>query len=395
MDTLRLGVIGTGSVVREIYQYLYHRSRYTRLIRIDAICDTSDVELERVGQDWGIPASRRFTDYEQMLAEVELDAVAVNTPDNRHRHPVIAALKAGLDVMVPKPTSDTVTDAHAMIEAVRSTGRFLGVDFHKREDPVTKEIRARLAAGAYGTLQTASFEMLDKLLVADPNHDPRFFSSPDFAEQNSPVSFLTSHMADTFIFITGLRPLEVRSVGYRQKLPSLSPISVSGYDLVDTTILFERGVLCRIATGWALPNTADCLTVQSGRLIFTDGMVDLWDNHYGYREITAGGIDNRNVLFRNFTADGTVGGFGMDSPGRIIEHIVRHRHGEIRPDELDTLLSPYSLGLYTTLVCECAHASLAAGVHDHPGVVVGSPIDARQLLASRIGSAADTYYRGA
>ena len=392
MDTLRIGVIGIGSVVREIYQYLYHQSRYSRLICVEAICDTNDAELGRVGEEWGIPASRRFTDYDRMLATCELDAVAVNTPDNRHRDPTIAAMRAGFDVLLPKPTADKVTDAHAMIEAARSTGRFLGVDFHKREDPVTKEARARIAAGVYGTLQTASFEMLDKLLVADPNHVPRFFASPDFAEQNSPVSFLTSHMADTFIFITGLRPIEVRSIGYRQKLPSLTPVPVSGYDLVDTTILFERGVLCRIVTGWSLPNAADCLTVQRGRLLFTDGMVDLWDNHYGYREVSAAGIDNRNVLFRNFTGDGTVGGYGMDSPGRIIEQIIRYRRGEIDRDELDALLSPFALGLYTTLVCECAGASLAAGSEDYSGVVVGTPIDARQFLASQLGPAAQGYY---
>ena len=52
-----------------------------------------------------------------MLAKVKLDAVQVNTPDHLHCAPTIAALNAGLDVVVPKPTADTVKDAHAMIEA--------------------------------------------------------------------------------------------------------------------------------------------------------------------------------------------------------------------------------------------------------------------------------------
>ncbi len=163
-----------------------------------------------------------------MIGAVPLDAVAVNTPDSTHREPVIAALEAGLDVVLPKPTADRIADAHAMIEAVRATGRFLGVDFHKREDPVVKEARARVSRGEYGTLQSSVWHMLDRLVVADPNRKPRFFASPDFAERNSPITFLTTHMADTFIHITGRRPLEVRSVGYRQKLPSLSPIAVGG-----------------------------------------------------------------------------------------------------------------------------------------------------------------------
>ena len=188
------------------------------------------------------------------------------------------------------------------------------MDFHKREDPVTKEARARYVEGTYGTLQSSVWYMIDRLLVADPNHQPRFFSSPDFAEKNSPVSFLTSHMADTFMYITHLKPLEVRSIGYRQKLPSLSPIAVNGYDLVDTTILFEHGVLTHIITGWALPNTANSLTVQSARLLFSDCMLELWQDRYGYHEVTDRGIDDRNILFRNFEESGLVTGFGMDCP---------------------------------------------------------------------------------
>ena len=76
--------------------------------------------------------------------------------------------------------------------------------------------------------------MIDKLLVADPNHSPRFFASPDFAEKNSPLSFLTVHMADAFLRIVDLKPVSVRASAWSQKLPGLKPISVKGYDLCDT-----------------------------------------------------------------------------------------------------------------------------------------------------------------
>ncbi len=390
---LRLGVIGTGSVVREIYQYLYFRSLYSGDIRIEAVCDTSPDALASFADAWKVPKARRFSSFAEMIRGVELDAVAVNTPDSLHREPTIQALQAGLDVILPKPTADKVADAHAMIQAVRSTGRFLGVDFHKREDPVTKEARARVRSGEYGTLQSSVWYMLDRLLVSDPNHEPRFFSSPDFAEKNSPVSFLTSHMADTFMYITGLRPLEVRAVGYRQKLPSLSPLPVRGYDTVDSSILFEGGALCHIITGWALPNTANSLTVQSARLLFREGMLELWQDRYGYHEVTAKGIDDRNILFRNFEESGLVSGFGMDSPGKIVQAISRFRSGRMSAEEREALLSPFALGFYTTLVCECALESLAQGTATETGVVLGTTVDARQLLSQRIGAAGDEYYQ--
>ncbi len=392
METLRLGIIGTGSVVREIYQYLYFRSAYTPRIQVAAICDTSEQALHTFGDAWNIPRSARFSSFADMIARGGLDAVAVNTPDSMHLAPTMAALRAGLDVILPKPTADTVSDTHAIMEARAKAGRFLGVDFHKREDPITKEARARYAEGTYGTLQSSVWYMIDRLLVADPNHDPRFFSSPDFAEKNSPVSFLTSHMADTFMYITRLKPLEVRSIGYRQKLPSLSPIPVQGYDLVDTSILFEHGVFCHIITGWALPNSANSLTVQSARLLFSDCMLELWQDRYGYHEVTEGGINDRNILFRNFEETGIVSGFGMDCPGKIIENILRFRNRRIPDAELESLFSPFSLGFYTTLVCECAHASLSAGAALEEGVVVGGTIDVKAHLKGCIGESAKLYY---
>jgi len=241
VEKLRLGVIGTGSVVREIYEYLYFRSEYASRISVEAICDSSVENMRIIGDTYQIPENRRFTDYRELISKVKLDAVAVNTPDNFHKEPAICALEAGLDVLVPKPTADKVKDAHTIITRAKQLGRFIGVDFHKREDPRIKEAKARFRHGDYGKFQSSVWYMLDKLMVSDPNHVPRFFATPDFAVKNTPVSFLTVHMADAFITITELKPTRVKAVGFKQKLPSLKPVAMDGYDLIDTEIVFENG----------------------------------------------------------------------------------------------------------------------------------------------------------
>jgi predicted dehydrogenase len=320
---LRLGIIGAGSVVREIYQYLYFRSSYSNLLEICGVADPNEACRNWLGDLAGLPADRRFARYEDLLAQVELDVVQVNTPDHLHCRPTVDALNAGLDVVVPKPAAATIKDAHLMLEAAKRKGRFLGIDFHKREDPRLKEAQARLQSGRYGTFQAAVFYMLDKLAVADPNHKPRFFASPDFAEKNTPVSFLTVHMADALMNIVRLIPVQVRANGYSHKLPSLQPISVAGYDLVDTEILFETGAAAHILTGWALPNTAWSTTVQSGRLICSEGLIDLNLDTPGLREVHANGLSEINPLFRNFEPDNTVTGYGISSPGKLYEQILR------------------------------------------------------------------------
>jgi predicted dehydrogenase len=389
---LRLGIIGAGSVVREIYQHLYFHSRYSPMLEVCAVADPNAACRDWFGALASLPPERRFADYRDLLAAVELDAVQINTPDHLHCAPAVAALEAGLDVIVPKPTAATLQDVHAMIQAAAQTGRWLGVDFHKRDDPRIKEAEARFQSGRYGRFQAAVFYMLDKLSVADPNHSPRFFASPDFAEKNTPISFLTVHMADALMKIVKLRPVRVRAVGYSQKLPCLKPAAVHGYDLVDTELLFDSGAIAHIITGWALPNSAWATTVQSGRLLCSDGLIDLALDMPGLREIHADGIFEVNPLFRNFEADGSVTGYGISSPGRLYQQILAWRNNQLPAADRDQWMSPMTLGFHTALVLEAAEKSLTGGERLDSGATLGTSVDLRQLVVSELGAAAAKSY---
>tara|TARA_Y100000588_G_C14231972_1_gene915665 strand:+ start:427 stop:1605 length:1179 start_codon:yes stop_codon:yes gene_type:complete len=391
MDKLRIGVIGTGSVVREIYQHLYFSSEYSHLLSIEGAADPNDQMRNEFCDQYDIPKDRRFTDYEQMIKSLNLDAVQVNTPDSLHEQPTVFALNAGLDVLVPKPLADTITGAHNMIEAMKRNDRLIGVDFHKRDDPRIKECQARYQSGQYGQFQLAVWYMVDKLMVADPNHEPRFFASPDFAEKNSPISFLTVHMADAFIRIVNLKPVRVRATAWSQKLPTLKPIAVNGYDLCDVEIEFENRGVAHIVTGWHLPNSAHSLTVQSSRLICTDGMIDLGLDVPGYHELAGEGIVERNPLFRNFEADGTVTGYGMSRPGRLYQKILKFRNNELAENEHNELKNMFELGFYTSVVLEAAEKSLAQGTRSDNGVVSGLGVDIADLLTQELGDAASCY----
>jgi predicted dehydrogenase len=374
MDKIRLGVIGTGSVVREIYQHLYFRSAYSDLLSIEAAADPNPQTLNDFCDRYHIPAERRFSNYESLIDQVPLDAVQVNTPDSLHAAPAVFALRHGLDVMLPKPLAETVADARAIIDAANEHGRLIGVDFHKRDDPRIREAAARYRSGAYGQFQCAVWYMLDKLLVADPNQRPPFFASPDFCERNSPITFLTVHMADALLRIVNLRPVAVRAAGWSQKLPSLEPRPVSGYDLCDTEVVFETGATAHIITGWHLPNTAHATTVQSSRLICTDAVIDLGLDTPGCREIVPGGIFERNPLFLNFEPNGLVSGYGIDHPGRIYQRFLRARNGQMTGEERAEMMSLFAVGFFATVICEAATTSLKAGA-THNGVTRGIEID--------------------
>jgi len=84
---LKLGIIGAGSVVREIYQHLYFRSQYSHLFEICAVADPNEQCRNWFGDLAGVPPGRRFANYRDLLAKVRLDAVQVNTPDHLHCAP--------------------------------------------------------------------------------------------------------------------------------------------------------------------------------------------------------------------------------------------------------------------------------------------------------------------
>jgi predicted dehydrogenase len=384
-DKLRIGVIGAGAVVREIYQYLYFRSDYSPMLEICAVANPGTKNRNWLGDLAKLPRNQRFADYREMLAKVELDAVQINTPDHLHCRPTLDSLAAGLDVILPKPTAATVKDAHAMIQAAKKAGRFLGVDFHKRGDPRIKEAETRFKSGRYGVFQTGVFYMIDKLLVSNPNHSPRFFSSREYAEQNTPVSFLTVHMADALMKITGLIPAQVRATGYSHKLPSLKPRPVKGYDLVDTEIVFESGAMAHVITGWALPNTAWSIAVQSGRMICSDGLLDMNVDMPGLREIHADGVNEVNPLFRNFEKSGKVTGYGISNPGRLYQEILAGRNGS-KSENAET-----PLDFYSTVIVEAAERSLNKGKKSGIGATRGETIDISKFVRGQIGNAAREY----
>jgi len=175
-------------------------------------------------------------------------------------------------------------------------------------------------------------------------------------------------------------------------LPSLKPLAVKGYDLVDTEIQFATGAVAHIITGWALPNTAWAITVQSGRLICSDGLLDLGLDTPGLREIHADGVAEVNPLFRNFERDGSVTGYGIVSPGKFYQQILALRNGLLAPEEFTAASDPLTLGFHTTLVLEAAERSLAEGSKLETGATLGTTINLRELAAQQIGEAASRQY---
>src|SRR5215470_16904511 len=112
---LRVGVIGCGTVA-QIMHLPYLRS-LPDLYEIAAICDLSPSLLAYIGERYGVPENRRYSDYRQLVAS-DLDAVLVLSAGS-HAPQCIAAAQAGKHVLVEKPLCFTLREADEIIAAVK------------------------------------------------------------------------------------------------------------------------------------------------------------------------------------------------------------------------------------------------------------------------------------
>ena len=89
---------------------------------------------------------KTYGDYRTLLKENKLDLVLIGTPDHWHALPMIAAVKAGCDVYVQKPTSIDVVESQAMLAAARKYNRVVQVGTQRRSTPHLMEAREQIVA---------------------------------------------------------------------------------------------------------------------------------------------------------------------------------------------------------------------------------------------------------
>src|SRR5262245_46156580 len=85
-----------------------------------AICQRTEMKLNEVGKTFGI--EKRYTKFEDVLADPAVDFVHINSPIPDHAPQSIAALKAGKHVMCTVPMATTVDECRQIVELVKKTG---------------------------------------------------------------------------------------------------------------------------------------------------------------------------------------------------------------------------------------------------------------------------------
>lgn len=88
--------------------------------QVTAICRRNEAELNKVGDTFGI--EKRYTEYEDVLSDPEVDFVHINSPIPDHGRMTLQALDAGKHVMCTVPMSTSVEECEQIVDKVRQTG---------------------------------------------------------------------------------------------------------------------------------------------------------------------------------------------------------------------------------------------------------------------------------
>jgi len=240
MDKVRLGIVGLGWVSQ-----VFHIPIFSKLedVEIVAICDRDKSRAKMIGERFGL--SSVYTDFEQMLAKEDLDAIDVCTSTDAHLPVTLAALQAGKDVFVEKPIARRYAEAVQMAEASKEHKRKLMVGMNNRFRPDTMILKNFLEQGELGKIFYIKAGWLKKLSNTNP-----WITHKDKAGGGVFLD-LGIVMLDLILWMLNFPPVHrVSAKMYTQKTKSVEDSSLSFIEM-------KSGTSVMIETSWSLQSEQD------------------------------------------------------------------------------------------------------------------------------------------
>lgn len=112
---MNVAIIGLGFGAEFIPIYQKHPNA-----NLVALCQRNEAKLNELADAFGI--DKRYTSYEELLKDPEIDAVHINTPIPNHGEQSIKALKAGKHVACTVPMATTVEECEEIVKLTQATG---------------------------------------------------------------------------------------------------------------------------------------------------------------------------------------------------------------------------------------------------------------------------------
>ncbi len=282
---IRMGFIGVGNRGTQLmHLFMAHPD-----VEVVALCDVYEPFLSRdygkvaqrykdelgeripkLGETFARPP-RRYKDYRQLLEDKAVDAVCIATPDHWHALQTIDAIKAGKDVYVEKPLTNTVVEGRKMVQAQQASRQVVAVGLNRRGNPAYLRLAEELRGGKLGKLCVASAARVSNLF-------------PDGIGKQAPAAPPKDFDWDLWLGPRALRPYRYNIAPYKFRWFGDFSSQMGNW-----------GVHYMDVIRWMMGETAPCAVTAAGGRYYLDHDGDIPDTMSVTFEFASGRIANFNI----------------------------------------------------------------------------------------------------
>jgi predicted dehydrogenase len=240
---IRIGLVGCGGIMGA---HLPGWRSVKGRAEVTAACDVKRENALRRAQELGGNA-KIYTDWKQMLAEQEVDAVDIALPHRLHRDAIVDAAEAGKHILTEKPLCTTLEEAKDIESAVKASGVILMCAHNQMFQPAPRTARQWVKDGKVG--RVFSLRTVDCFLIGDRLDKAAWGWRGSAAESGGGCALDTGyHPTYLLVSIANSEPIEVVSFTANYNQPSLD-----AEDTAQTMVRFANGAVGTLQTSWGHP----------------------------------------------------------------------------------------------------------------------------------------------
>ncbi len=218
-------------------------------VEIVAVMDANKEAAEKCKEKYG--AKFAFTNYEDVLALDEIEAVYIASPVFFHKEQAIAAAKAKKHILLEKPVALTVEDAEEIKKVCEENNVKVSIGFLMRFHGYHQKIKEIIAEGKIGNIVS----MRGQFTCWYPDIDGAWRQKKELSGGGALVD-MGIHVIDLIHYITGLKAVEVAAFSQTQTF---------NYEVDDSTNLImkmDNGSVAYIDSNFNIPDAASVAKLE-------------------------------------------------------------------------------------------------------------------------------------
>ncbi|WP_421952940.1 Gfo/Idh/MocA family protein [Pelagibacterium sp.] len=216
-----------------------------------------------------------YTDYREMLANEDLDAVVITSPHTAHYEHADAALEAGCHVLIDKPMTTSAEDARALVALAREKGKEIVIPYGYNYKDFATEASELIAAGRLGEirhiachLSTFTYDLFGGEGLSDAAEHMFQPNASTWADPDRAGGYgwgQSSHSLGLLFRLVDIKPVQVYACETK---------SAANVDLTNAAVVtFENGACASVSGSALLPK--HCAYQMDLRIFGTEGMLAL------------------------------------------------------------------------------------------------------------------------